>query len=614
MLRFSIRWILPLLFLAGVAHGQIPGTDNDFLPVEEAFQYDVTTGPDNTIAIDWEITEGYYLYRSRLTVSGNNGTVERVESPAGQTITDEYFGESEVYYDSVRVTVAPGDAETLSLSWQGCAEAGLCYPPQTATVAVPGADSASTTDSGGATTGASGSGTASQNETPDTALAEDQSLAQQLSDDSLFWSLAVFFVLGILLVFTPCVLPMMPILSAVVVGKGAGRSRAFMLSLVFVLFMAVTYAVFGVIAAMAGANLQAFLQNPVFIGALAVLFVLLALAMFGLYELQLPAFLRDRMDSLNQKQSGGSLGSAAIMGVLSALMASPCMTAPLAGALLYIADTGDALLGGTALLALGLGMGAPLILLGTVGGQLMPRPGVWMNRVKAFFGFVLLGTAIYFLDRVLDPALTLGLWAALMLALAATLYSQLAGQLSGPLTAITRVLALLIGLWGGLMLIGAAGGAENATQPLSFLSGSAGTASSDEASEEALEFDNIADHEALQQSVASAARNGRWTLVEFYADWCISCQVIEEEVFGDSQVQNALADFQLIQADVTDNTPAHQNMMKQLDVVGPPTLMLYGPDGQEVRAQRVVGEIGPDAFLDRLEKAGVTDVRGGTGS
>lgn len=577
------------------------GTGSDFLPVEEAFQYSLTQNPDNTMTLRWDIAEDYYLYRKRLTIEGVDGELGGIEYPPGLMINDEFFGESEVYYTQAEVRIEPGKASALSLSWQGCADAGLCYPPQSAEVRFSGEpwsggseeEQASRSPIGDVTSpGSVASSVSSQ------ALAEDQSLTSQLAAGGVAWNMLVFFGLGLLLVFTPCVLPMIPILSTVIIGNGAGRSRSFVLSTVYVMTMAMTYALLGVLAAMAGANLQAVLQAPVFIILIAIVFVLLALSMFGLYELQLPSFIRNRLGQLSSQQKGGSLLSAGIMGVIAALLASPCMTAPLAGALIYIADTGDTVLGGLALLALGLGMGAPLIALATVGAGLLPKPGGWMNAVKALFGFVLLGTTVYFLERIIDDSVTLALWGALTLALGIVLRSAASSaEKSRSLNLISLSLGTILALWGSVMMVGAAAGGDKLTQPLNGLALGGVNGSIEQTHAWFEDFKSVED---LNRAVAEAGGEGQWTLVDFYADWCVSCKVIEEEVFGDASVVAALSDMQLLRADVTDNDALDQALMKHLEVIGPPTILILGPDGQEYRAQRTTGEVSAEVFLERL--------------
>lgn len=586
------------------------GGGNEFLPVDEAFQYDVQALSEDTIRLSWQIAPGYYLYRKRLEIQGQNGALEEVIYPEGETISDEFFGESEVYFNSAELVIRTGSAETIQLGWQGCAEAGLCYPPQQAVIDRTGAP-AETGEFGTGTGAGNGSALSVADSSSGAAsgeLAVDQSFARQLTDSGLLWNLLVFFGLGLLLVFTPCVLPMIPILSSVIVGSGAGRSRAFWLSLMFVLAMAVTYAALGVVAALAGANLQGMLQQPLFIGPLAVIFVVLALSMFGLYELQLPAPIRDRLQRANSRQSGGSLAGAAVMGFFSALLASPCMTAPLAGALLYIADSGDAALGGMALLALGLGMGAPLLVLATFGSSLLPKPGAWMEAVRAVFGFILLGTAIWFLDRVLDSSLVLALWGALLLGSGLILWRTAATISRKGLRNVLSSSGAVIGLWGALMVIGAAAGGHQMLYPLEKLTRSGAVITNSMAASEQ-SFEDFKSWSDLERNLVAAGERGQWTLVDFYADWCVSCKVIEEEVFGDPRVQQAFENMTLLRADVTKNDEVDQELMQRLQVLGPPTVMIFGPDGREYRAQRTIGEISAEAFLERLSTArtGVTE-------
>lgn len=587
MLRsFWLGLVLSLLAVLP-AHAQ-----PEFLPVDQAFRLSVTQDGKGQVRLHWKISDGYYLYRKEVKVSGEPaGSVTSVALPPGVVKDDAYFGPSEVYHDQLAVQVNANGAQALNIRWQGCADAGICYPPQTRRVAL--ADVPVTSDAAAPVT-----------QQPDSvARGADQDLADRLSNVSLGWMLAVFFGLGLLMTFTPCVLPMVPILSSLIAGSGAGPRRGFVLSLAFVLPMALTYAGVGAAAAMAGANLQATLQNPWVLGAFGLIFVMLALAMFGFYELQLPAALRNRLNSASAGQRGGTVAGAATMGVLSALLVGPCMTAPLAGALLYIGNTGDVLTGGLALFAMGLGMGVPLLLVGTLGARLLPRPGDWMNRVKALFGFILLATAIVFVSRVLPEPLTLGLWGAWLLAVALGLLSLVQQIASGRGRLVSRYLALLLGLWGGAMVLGAAGGANNPLQPLAFLTATAAPAQSAAANDFMSRFAPVKTEQALAARVAEAGQRGQWTLVDFYADWCISCKAIEHEVFADPRVQAALADMQLLRPDVTANDAEDQALMRAHQVQGPPTMLLIGPDGKERRVARVIGELSAEAFLARLAQA-----------
>ncbi|MGQ7241977.1 protein-disulfide reductase DsbD [Salinicola sp. V024] len=440
-------------------------------------------------------------------------------------------------------------------------------------------------------------------------MAEDQQLAAQLAGGNWIWTLAAFFGMGLLLTFTPCVLPMIPILSSLIVGQRRSgenpRAAGFVLSLAYVLPMAATYAILGVAAAMAGANLQMLFQNVWFIGIFSVLFMVLALAMFGAFELELPRALRQRLDAGLSKQRGGRFKGVAVMGVLSALLVGPCMTAPLAGALLFIADTGNPWLGGVALLALGLGMGAPLVLIGTLGSQLLPRPGAWMTRVKALFGFVLLGMAIWFVARIFSDALVLGLWGALGLGAAIALVAMARGNGTGSiLPQFATASAAIIGLWSTLILIGAAGGANDPWRPLSvYVASGVATASKDASESGPIAFDDVKDLATLERRVQATANSGQMTLVEFTADWCVSCEVIEREVFSDPAVKKALQDVQRLSIDVTDYDAEDQAIMQYFGIVGPPTLMWFGPDGREQRSTRIIGELDAEAFLDRYAQA-----------
>lgn len=544
----------------------------EFLPPEQAFPFTVRQ-EGGEVRLRWDIREGYYLYRDKIKVEGDAAAgIEVAPLPAGESHSDEFFGPSEVYRAALDISVRPAGARALEITWQGCADAGLCYPPQSRRIEV-----------------AAGAGTVAAPAAP---AGEDQGIAGRLSNASLAWMALVFFGLGLLMTFTPCVLPMVPIVSSLVVGAGAGARRGFALSVAFVLPMALTYAALGAGAALAGANLQAALQNPWLLGAFALVFVALAFAMFGVYELQLPAALRDRLDRAGAGRKGGSLKGAAVMGLLSALLVGPCMTAPLAGALLYIGKTGDVATGGLALFALGLGMGAPLVAVGTLGARLLPRPGAWMNRVKTIFGFVLLGTAISFLARVLPAALTLALWGALALAFAVSLAAATRGA-GGGVRRAAVLASVPFALWSVALFVGAAGGAQDPLRPLAF----------DGRPSQGPRFEAVRSPAELDRRIAEARASGRWTLVDVYADWCVSCKVIEEEVFPDPRVRAALSGMQLLRADVTANNAADQALLAEHGILGPPTLLLIGPDGRERRADRVVGEIGAEELLARIERA-----------
>jgi thiol:disulfide interchange protein DsbD len=581
------------IFLAGLLVHLPTLGEPRFLEPEQAFQLSVQeTGEDKAINLQWKIAPGYYLYRDRIGVNGQGvGTVTR---PAGESKEDPNFGVVEVYRTEVGVQVDAGAAKRLDVTWQGCAEDGLCYPPEKRAIALASASPVS------AATAALAPKTAAPAVTA--GLGSDTQFNRILNERSLLWTVPLFFVLGIALAFTPCVLPMVPILSSIVIGSGATPQRGLFLSLAFVVPMAAVYAGLGMLAALAGASLQAMLQSPWTVLSFSVVFVVLALSMFGFYELQLPAFLRNRLARSSAR--GGSLAGAATMGVLSAVLVGPCMTAPLAGTLLYIAQGGRTAEGVMLLFVLGLGMGVPLVVISTMGARWLPRPGSWMNRIKAAFGFLLLAVAVWMADRVLPSSLTVLLWGALLIAVALSLWAATAGAATDVLVArplLARSVAAVAGLWGAAMVLGAAAGASDPVRPLdSLLKASASASTSAMASK----FEIIQDPALLQARLDAAAAGGRPALVEFSADWCTSCKTIEHEVFGDPRVDKALESFVLLRADVTRSDAAQRAYMRNYQVMGPPTLLLFDQRGQEQREQRLVGEFAPETLLQHIAAKG----------
>jgi len=581
-----------------------------FLEPDQAFVLTVDqSSPSGEVRLNWAVAPGYYLYRDRigLTASPADG-LGKVVRPSGELKEDPNFGAMQVYHHDVTVTVDARGARELEVTWQGCAEAGLCYPPQTRKVAL-----ASNAAAAGPATALTPTQTQTQTQTPSIASlvssggGSDTRFTQLLTDRSLLWTVPLFFLLGLALAFTPCVLPMVPIVSGIVVGSGAAPRRALALSLAFVLPMALVYALLGVAAALAGANLQAVLQNRWVLLAFGAVFVALAAAMFGFFTLQLPAVLRDRLDGAGSRRQGGTLAGAAGLGVVSALLVGPCMTAPLAGTLLYIAQSGNVAQGAVLLFALGLGMGMPLLMIGSLGARFLPRPGAWMERVKAAFGFVLLATAVWMVQRVLPEPLVLAMWGALLVGLALTLAHAAAAVLvrdGGRARILLRSSAVVAGLWGGAMIVGAATGAADPWQPLR---SAATTFSSDRTATgpaaPALSFDTVRTEQALKSRLQAAALAGRPALVDFSADWCVSCKVIDTEVFGDPRVQAALALVVRVRADVTASGADSQELMRVHQVIGPPTVMLFDAQGRERREARLVGEFTVDDLLRRYAGA-----------
>ena len=541
----------------------------DFLPVTKAFAFSSETLPTGETRLQWHIADNYYLYQKRFKFDGLD-TAHIPVLPQGLAHNDEFFGATQVYRDAVEVVIAAGASGQVKVTWQGCADAGLCYPPQSQMVDLGGTQPV-----------------AAQGQ------AQDQSLAASLQQRSLGWSLLLFFGLGLLLAFTPCSLPMLPILAGLVVGSGASAGRGFAVAGSYVVSMALVYAGLGVLAALLGANLQALLQQPWLLGSFAALFVVLALPMFGFFELQLPSALRDRLERAGRGRKGGSLLGAGILGALSGLLVGPCMTAPLAGALLYIAQSGNAVEGGLVLFVMGVGIGMPLLLLVTVGSRFLPKPGAWMDLMKGLFGFLFLGTALLLVRPVLSEALWLGLWGVLLIIFACSLWQQAQHFLRAK--PLFNPLSLLAGIWGGLMLVGAAGGGTDLWQPLQVYT--ANTVAGSPVSTAHGDFTTISDPASLDRELASAKAQGQWVLLDYYADWCVSCKVMEKQVFSKPHVQEALQGVRLLRLDVTADNVASRELLSRYRVPGPPSFVWIGANGMERRAQRITGEVNAETFL-----------------
>lgn len=572
-LLFSLMWawlLQPVQASSFSANPLLAGNAQqaEFLPAEQAFDLSVEPQANGETLLRWDIAPGYYLYQHRLQFSGLPAGVEP-ELPAGLPYNDEFFGDSQIYRERLELILPAGNTGNVQIGWQGCADAGLCYPPQTQQLDL------------------SETGSLAEQ---DATLAEDQALAGGLQNQTLALSLLVFFGLGLLLAFAPCSLPMLPILSGIVVGSGASPRRGLALASAYVVSMALVYAALGVVAALMGANLQGLLQQPWLLASFAALFVLLALPMFGLFELQLPAALRDRLENAGRKQQGGSLVGASMLGLFSGLLVGPCMTAPLAAALLYIAQSGDALHGGLVLFALGLGIGTPLVLLVTLGNRFLPKPGAWMNRVKVLFGFLFLVTALLVIRPLLAESIWLGLWGALLILLASALL-QLARQVPQH-ASLSKAGGALLGIWGMAMLLGAAGGADDPLQPLKVYAGTAVAASPSEQ-----HFIGMTEPAALERELAAAKAEGQWVLVDYYADWCVSCKVMEKTVFANPEVQASLQDVRVLRPDVTESNAASRALLNRFQVLGPPTLLWIGPNGEERRSQRITGAVNAEQFL-----------------
>lgn len=623
----------------------------ELLAPEVAYVPVVTRAEVNVIEVLWSIAPDYYLYRdkTRATLLPPNSSASSPASPLPSTTAstkailgepildegtlqhDEFFGNVAVWRNEARMVLPlatpaePGSEATLEIAWQGCADIGVCFPPKTTTLKVTFAAAADAADDSNDLNAAVLANTSGESGTPVAADAEPlQSeqgrLASMLGSRSLWLNAATFFGLGLLLAFTPCVLPMIPILSSLIVGRGDSMtsSRAFVLSLVYVLVMATTYAVLGVIVGLSGYNVQPFLQDPAVLSVIAGLFVLLSLSMFGLYELQVPRALQSRLSTWSNDQRGGEIGGVAVMAFISTLIVGPCVTAPLAGALIYIADTGDAAIGGVALFSLGLGMGAPLLLIGTSAGTWLPRAGAWMNRTRQFFGVLLLAMAIYMLSRFLPSSITMALAGALAIS---------TGVLYGATDTLTREstgtqrfakgVGLVVSVYGLALLVGALSGGGSYLRPLESLAsaggGNARLGASALSSQDVgrrgsegggeLAFRLVKGPAGLQAAVAEASAQGRPLMLDFYADWCVSCKEMEAFTFTDESVHAALGNALVVQADVTANDAEDQALLKQFGLFGPPGIIFYDTAGNEIPGARVVGFVPAERFAAHVERA-----------
>ncbi len=590
----------------------------DPLPPEQAFRVEtIALGPDRLLA-RFTTHPDYYLYRDTIEfVPGESSVMLAApEFPEAVAINDEYFGDTFVYYGEVEIPIGlsrPAGPQLdlpLEVRFQGCQTGGICYPPMSRTldVSVPAAPAPAAGATGDAPRTAAAEADAHTDEgKPDAGRVERRAAGSASSSNSeqsrLAGALAerpalallLFFLAGILLAFTPCVFPMVPILSGLIAGDAERMTtaRAFRLSLVYVLAMAVVYTAFGVIAALLGQNLQAVFQHPAVLVAFALLFVLLSLAMFGFYELQLPSSWQTRLNAMSNRAEGGTLWGAAIMGGLSALVVGPCVAPALMGALIYIGQTGDAVLGGSALFAMALGMGVPLVIWGTSAGKLLPRAGVWMTAIKAAFGVGLLALAIWMLERVLPGGVIMVLWGALALVSGVFLgaFNRSEPGLAG-WPRLWQGLGLILVLFGAMQLIGAAAGGRDWTRPLEPFA-ARGTPTAAAAAAQFVEVDDLA---GLERALAASTRP---VFLDFYADWCVDCKRMERRTFPDPAVASVLEEFDLLKIDLTDFNDAHREVLAEFGLIGPPAYLFFA-DGRELEAFRMFGFKAPEPFREHL--------------
>lgn len=567
---------------------------NKLLEAEQAFKLSAQMDDTQNIQLSWQIADGYYLYRDKIKLNLEPDTIKLspVIFPAGTIKQDEIFGRTLVYYQHLTLTQGllgtPSDTTEikLTINFQGCAEIGVCYPPMSKTVLFTLLPSSQKNIASNPTV-----------------LSDSQSdeVALGLAENSFWLTTLIFLGSGLLLSFTPCVFPMIPILSGIIIGHGKGLTtrKAFFISLSYVLASALTYAGFGILAGLFGENLQASFQNPWILSSFSIIFVLLALSMFGLYPLQLPGVFQNKISQLSQHQKRGSLLGAAIMGILSTLIVGPCVAAPLAGILIYIGQTGDAILGGLALFSMGLGMGIPLVLIGISAGKYLPKAGHWMEPIKYFFGVLLLAVAIWLMQRILPASIVLLLWAALLIISAVYLKATdpLPSHLSG-WQKLSKGIGVLFLIYGIILMLGAASGGSNPLKPLENL----GASTNKQIGRSSLTFQPIKNVEELNRVLTRAQQKKQPVMLDFYADWCISCKEMETLTFSNPQVKAALKNTLLLQIDVTKNTREDRNLLKKFNLVGPPAILLFNHKESLQTTSKVIGFMAPEDFLKRLEK------------
>lgn len=588
--------LLPLLALSPIAIADtgrslfLGSTEEDVLPPDQAFKLKIKAQGADTLQADFDIAPGHYLYRDRIKFepakSSQSFSIAEVMLPEGKPKEDAYFGLSEVFYNqaSAIVTLAfPGAVPhkiQLDVTYQGCSEKGLCYSPirKTITVDLPAA-------------GTSGQNLAS-------GFSFDDPATSLLKNGTLWLIVTGFFGFGVLLSLTPCVLPMIPILSSIIIGRQhLGRLHTFNLSLAYTLGMAVSYALAGIAAGMTGRLLSNALQTPWALGAGALAFVLLALSMFGFYEISLPASLESRLVNVSNRMRGGRFIGVFVMGALASLIMSPCIAAPLAGALLYISQTNDVVLGGTALFALAMGMGVPLLLIGASAGSLLPKTGPWMNAVRNFFGVLLLAMAVLLISPLIPTGIAMALWATLLIVSA--IYMRAVDALpahSGAWARLWKGIGIVMLVFGITLLLGAVSGAKSPLQPLAGLR--AGTSQADN---KPLPFQRIRNVAELERMVQQSEKP---VMLDFYADWCVACKELEAYTFSDPLVQQALSNVVLLQADVTKNTDADIELLKRFKLFGPPGIVFFDSQGRE-QSFRVIGFQDAKTFLKNLQTMGL---------
>ena len=570
--------------------------EDELLPAEKAFRFFASVTNADTLQVHWLLADGYYLYREKIQLElldADGVQLGAYSIPRGAPKHDEAFGQVEIFHHELDFelplirTNPSAQTVTLLAKYQGCADRGVCYPPMDSKISL---DLPETTLQ---------ALPARINTSQAPVISEQDQIVQALQQDSFWMTLLSFFGFGLLLSLTPCIFPMIPILSGIIVGhRHITTARGFMLSLSYVLASAATYTVFGILAALFGSNLQATFQQPWIIVLFSAVFVLLALSMFGFYHLEAPKALQAKLHNSSERHRDGSLLGAAIMGALSSLIVGPCVAAPLAGALIYIGQTGDAVLGGSALFVMGLGMGVPLLILGASAGKLLPKAGAWLNSTKAAFGVIMLAVAVWMLSRILPASVTMLLWAILLIIPA--IYLSAVDPLppgSSGWRKLWKGVGLMMLAYGLLLLIGVSLGNGNPLKPLQGFG-----ASPVQAEEQGIRFTRVASLAELDARIQQASANKQTVMLDFYADWCISCKEMEAYTFADPAVKQVLANFVLLQADVTGNSDEDKALLAKFNLVGPPAILFFTADGQERPAYRVIGYQDAETFIKSLRR------------
>ncbi|HFQ5058311.1 protein-disulfide reductase DsbD [Vibrio vulnificus] len=588
---FVIGWLMissPAMALFGNNQTSTFGSgSNDFVPVDQAFPFNFFQ-QDHRLTLDWQVKEGYYLYQQRLSFSAENVTLGDIQMEDGQPYRDEFFGDVNIYTNPLFVNIPMQDWQPgakVIVQYQGCAKAGFCYPPETRVIDIASFTNGDMAPATTLTQTPRQLETSTTNTSTPQPLTEQDQLASGLADN--WWTPLLFLALGVGLAFTPCVLPMYPILTSIVLGSGKlSQRRALGLSLVYVQGMALTYTLLGLVVASAGLQFQAAMQHPYVLIGLSILFVTLALSMFGVYTLQLPSGVQTWLNNLSNKQQGGSSAGVFAMGAISGLVCSPCTTAPLSGALLYVAQSGDLLTGGLALYSLAMGMGIPLILVAVFGNKLLPKAGGWMDRVKTLFGFVLLAAPIFLLERILPEMWSTALWSALGIAAFGWLYHVKNNlEFGGWKQSAVGIIAVL-----GLF--------ASAQPALNYWFAD----STQQAQTSEVSFIKIRNVEELQQQLALAKQAKRPVMLDFYADWCVACKEFEKYTFHDPAVAAQLKQFVLLQADVTRNQAQDIELLQAQQVLGLPTIDFWDAQGNPVSNARLTGFMQAAPFLEHIQR------------